>query len=285
MRLPRPAILGLAFLVLTGCGSSSDAGQHLPDAQPQPTFAASPVPAPSPLLTAGQLTVAIMPTLPVQQYLDHSQKPAGFDIDLANAIGSQLGLKVSFHTAGSEDEIVPGLAQQKRNYDLGMADQVETPAISSAAKTVQYFSTGQSVLVKSADSATRTLADLCGKKVGALRSSAAEDEVLRQNQSGCVGGKPIDYQPFDDGSIAVRDVIGGGLTAYIDEYPSTVYFTRVYGGLRVVPQKLAGTKEVMVFSIGDTGLHDAVTAALQRLQKDGTYFGLLQRWGLDEGSI
>jgi polar amino acid transport system substrate-binding protein len=283
LRLPRRAILALALLVLAGCGSSSAEGQHLPDAQPQPPFAPSPAPAPSPLLSAGQLTVAILPTLPVQQYLDHAQKPAGFDIDLVNTIGSQLNLKVNFYTAGSEDEIVPGLAQQKRNYDFGMADQVETPAISTVAKTVQYFSTGQSLLVRSTDRNITSLADLCGRRVGALRSSAAEDEVLRQNQSGCGGSKPIDYQPYDDGSAAVRDVVGGGLNAYIDEYPSAVYFARVYGSLRVVPKKLAATKEVMVFSIGDTRLHDAVAAALQRLQKDGTYFRLLQRWGLEEG--
>ena len=285
MRLRRPVLAAVGVILLAGCGASSAQGERLPDAQSQPPFAASPVPTPSPLSTQGQLTVAILPTLPVQQYLDHSQQPAGFDIDLANAIGSQLGLKVSFHTAASEDEIVPGLVQQKRSYDLGMADQVETPAIDSGARTVPYFSTGQSILVKSDDGKTASMGDLCGKKVGALKSSGGEDEVLKQNESGCRGGKPIDYQAYDDGSVAVRDVIAGKLSAYIDEYPGAVYFARVYGGLRVVPHKLAAAKEVMVFGITDTGLRDAVAAALGRLQKSGAYIDLLHRWGLDEGGL
>ena len=283
MRLRRPVLAAVGVIVVAGCGASSAQGERLPDAQAQPSFAASPVPTPSPLSTQGQLTVAILPTLPVQQYLDHAQKPAGFDIDLANAIGSQLGLKVNFYTAGSEDEIVPGLAQQKRNYDLGMADQVETPAITSGAKTVPYFSTGQSILVKSEDGRTASMGDLCGKKVGALKASSAEDEILKQNQSGC--SNPINYQAYDDGSVAARDVLSGKVSAYIDEYPGAVYFARIYGGMRVVPHKLGAAKEVMVFGISDTALRDAVAAALQRLQKSGAYIDLLHRWRLDDGGL
>ncbi|MDQ6919963.1 MAG: transporter substrate-binding domain-containing protein [Candidatus Dormibacteraeota bacterium] len=282
---PRVALLAVLVVVVAACGSSGPRGDRLPDAASQPALAASPVGSPSPLISGGQLTVAIVPTLPVQQYLDHNQKPAGFDIDLVNAIGSQLGLKVTLVTAGSEDEIVPGLAQQKRPYDMGMADQVETAAITSGAKTVAYFSTGQSVLVGEADRRTTSLSELCGRKVGALRSSAGEDEVLRQNESGCGGGQPITYQPYDDGSAAVKDVLDDKISAYIDEYPGAVYLARVYGGLRVVPHKIAPAKEVMVFGISDTALRDAVAAALDKLQKNGTYKDLLQRWGLDEGGI
>jgi polar amino acid transport system substrate-binding protein len=282
----RPTTIALVALVLlAGCGSSSAQGERLPDAGSQPALAASPVATPSPLQAQGQLAVAIVPTLPVQQYLDHNQKPAGFDIDLVNAIGSQLGLKVSFVTVATEDEVVPGLAQQKRNYDFGMADQVETPAITSGAGTLPYFTTGESILVVDSDKRTSALSDLCGKKVAALKSSAGEDEVLRQNESGCGGGQPIDYQAYDDGSAAARDVASGKLAAYIDEYPGAVYLARVYGGLRVVPRKLAPLKEVMVFGITENGLKDAVSAALDRLKKDGTYNDLLKRWGLDEGGI
>lgn len=275
----------MALVALAGCASSAPSGQRLPDAAPQPALATSPLASASPLQAEGKLSIAIVPTLPVQQYLDHDQKPAGFDIDLANAIGSQLGLKVDFKVVATEDEIVPGLAQQQREYDFGMADQLETPAITSGAKTVPYFSTGQAILVGSRDSHTSAIVDLCGKKVGALRSSPGEDEVLRQNETGCGGGQPIAYQPYDDGSNAVRDVLDGKLDAYIDEYAGAVYLARVYGGLRLVPHKLAPSNEVMVFGITDTGLHDAVAAALDHLQKDGTYGNLLHRWGLDEGGV
>jgi polar amino acid transport system substrate-binding protein len=281
----RPALLlaSLALLV-AACGSSTLTGQRLPDAIGQPPFAASPVPAPSGLLNSGQLTVANVPSLPVQQYLDHQQKPAGFDIDLINALGSQLGLRVGFHVAGSEADVIPGLADQQRKYDMGMADQVETPALTTGIKTVEYFTTGQSILVRDADKRTATLDDLCGAKVGALRNSPGEAAVLTENEAGCTA-KAIQYQAYDDGSKGVQDLVAGKLAAYVDEYTSAVYFNRVYAGMRLVPHPTAPAKEVMVFNVGDTALRDAIAAALDRLQKNGTYSGLLHKWGLDEGGL
>jgi polar amino acid transport system substrate-binding protein len=276
-------LLVLAVLLL-GCGSSSASSQRLPDATDQPPAAANPVPAPSGLLGPGKLTVAILPTLPVQQYLDHEQKPAGFDIDLVNAIGSQLGLRVGFNKVQSEDEIVPGLAAQNRSYDMGMGDQVAAPALVSSARTVEYFSTGQSVLVPASDTSSAGLDSLCGATVGALRSSQGEVEVLRQNQQGC-NNQRIHYRAYDDGTKAIQDILSGSVAAFVDEYSTSVYFARVYGRLRVVPKKLASKSEVMVFSIGDAALHDAVATALDRLQKDGTYAALLKRWGLEEGAV
>jgi polar amino acid transport system substrate-binding protein len=280
----RWAPLAPLLIVMVACAGSS-AGGHLPEANEQPGFASSaPTPLPSGLVTAGQLTIAILPTLPVQQYLDHQKNPAGFDIDLAKAIGSQLQLKVRFNPVNSEDEIVPGLALQKRSYDMGIADQVETPAITSGAGTVRYFTTGQSILTPSGDQKTSGLGSLCGAKVGALKDTQGEVEALRQNESTCSSNK-IEYKAYDDGSKAVADLQSGKLTAYVDEYPSAVYFARVYGGLRVVPNLIALTTEVMVFAFNDKALRDAVAAALDRLRNDGTYAGLLRTWGLDQGAV
>lgn len=284
MRRARGVAALLLPLALVGCGSSSATSQRLPDATDQPPLAANPSAAPSGLLGPGRLTVAIIPTLPVQQYLDHQQKPAGFDIDLVNAVGSQLGLKVAFSKVQSEDEIVPGLAAQNRAYDMGMGDQVAAPALQASARTVEYFSTGQSVLVPDRDHSSSGLGSLCGAMVGALKSSQGELEILRQNQNGCKGHR-VDYKPYDDGTKAMQDMLSGSLAAFVDEYATAVYFARVYGRLHVLPGKLAPAREVMVFSIGDAALRDSVATALDRLVKDGTYTALLTRWGLEEGAV
>jgi polar amino acid transport system substrate-binding protein len=284
LRLPRLAIGLAAVLVIVACRPSTTEAPQLPGAIDQPPMAASPLPAPTGLVTAGQLTVAIVPTLPVQQYLDKAGKPAGFDIDLAGAIASQLGLKVAFQQVEREDDIVPGFADKDRKYDFGLADQVDSPALDAGAKTLPYFTTGQALLVPASDTSTQSPADLCGQSIGALRNSAGELVVLRRNDVRCKDNK-LQYQPYDDGAKALPDLRAGSLKAYIDEYATVVFFARVQSGLRVVPHPLGQAKEVMVFSISDSALHDAVAGALDRLKADGTYAALLKKWGLDEGAV
>jgi ABC-type amino acid transport substrate-binding protein len=140
------------------------------------------------------------------------------------------------------------------------------------------------VLIPQKDSRTSSLGDLCGAQVGALKSSPGEDEILKQNEGGC-SSKRIHYQAYDDGTKGVQDLRAGKLAAFVDEYASAVYFARIYAGIKLVPRLVAPTKEVMVFSVGDGPLRDAISTALDRLKQDGTYSRLLRQWGLDQGGV
>ena len=207
----------------------------------------------------------------------------GFDIDLAGAMASEMGLKVKVVKV-FEDTIIPGFTAADRKYDMGISAQPETTGITSTAHTLVYLDTGQSLIAGAADRSITGLGSVCGRQVGGVRGSTGETELLLENERGCKSN-PVLVQHYDDDVSGARDVGLGKLAAFVDDYPSAVFLERSIAGIRVVPHHFARAHEVMVFQATDAAVHDAVAAAFDRLRKDGTYARLLHKWGLDEGAI
>jgi len=233
-------------------------------------------------LTAGQLTVASDLSYPPQEYLDPNGKPAGFDIDLAAAIASHLGLRLKVENINVSG-ILSGFAVRDRRYDMGISAQPDSASIQASAATLPYFVSGQSILVRSADKKTKALADLCGLKVGSNKSQSGEEAVLLENDNTC-RARPMKYTAYEQDAKGLKDVSAGRLDAFVDDYPVASFLRGQYG-LRVVPHQFSTSKDVMVFPQDGVALRDAVAAAFQRLRDNGSYRRLLKLWSLEEGEL
>lgn len=270
-----------AALALAGCGST--AGNNvLPGATPQPSLARSPIPAPPGLVTAGHLTIGADYHFAPQSYVDSSGHAAGFDIDLAGAIASQLKLKLTVLNV-DDPSIIPGLTPQDRRYDVGVNQPVQV-AVSAGLPLLPYFASGQALLVSSANRKVKGSSSLCGLRVGAAPGSEGELELVKVNDGACHDRK-VQLVAAGDDVAAARDVGAGRLDGLIDDYPAAVLLGKTTPGTRVVPHHAPVTVIDYVFPPGGDAIRDAVSAALARLQKNGTYQRLLNQWGLGEGAI
>jgi polar amino acid transport system substrate-binding protein len=279
----RSAPILLLALLLGACGSSTGSAGHLPGSTGQPALSAKPVPAPTGLAASGKLTVAADPTEAPLVYYDHNNRFAGFSIELLGEIASEMALKLDVINIDSS-QIVPGLADVQHRYDVGVATQPASADTSTSALTLNYLVGGQAILAGQGQGAVKTLADLCGLRLGANRGTAGETAVLRQNEGAC-SSRPINLTLYDNDVTGIHDVQSGKLAAYVDDYTVATAFATIYTNIRLVPNHFDRTPEVFLFSLTNTELHDAVSKAFDRLRQKGAYKQLLKRWGLSEGAV
>jgi polar amino acid transport system substrate-binding protein len=284
LRRPRTAAI-TAVGLLAACGSSSGAGsgQTLPGSQKQPVLSSQPVPVPSGLAVPGKLMVAADPTEAPLVYYDHTNRFAGFSVELLGEIASQMGLKLGVVNINGS-QIVPGLADAAHRYDMGIAPQTATAELASSAATLEYLVGGLAILAGSSQGQVSGPDQLCGLKVGANRASSGETAVLRQNEGKC-RTTPITYVPYDDDVKGLHDVQSGALSAYVQDYAVATAFARLYTGVRLVPHHFNQTPEVFLFPLTNTDLRDAAATAFGRLRQNGAYKSLLKRWGMSEGAV
>jgi polar amino acid transport system substrate-binding protein len=282
MRPSNTACAALAAVALLAGCTTTPAGPKGHAGNPAST--PSPIPPPTGLVAPGVLTVASDPDYPPKEYLDGAGHFVGFDIDLARALATRLGLRLNVINV-NVDGIVPAFAQPDRRFDLGISSQPETPDLTATARTLEYFLNGQGILMRAADH--RPVAgpdDLCGLRVGAAMASQGEAAMLQENERPCKAN-PIRYTGYKIDLDAVNDLAAGRLDAVVDDRPVTEYFTGVFPGLRVAGRQFATSVDVMVFPPGDTAVHPAVAAALGELRADGTYARLLSHWKLSDGYL
>ncbi|HEX5113891.1 MAG TPA: ABC transporter substrate-binding protein [Pseudonocardiaceae bacterium] len=215
----------------------------------------------------------------------------GMDVDLGKAIGQTLGLKVKFVNA-SFDGILAGI--QAGRYDLGMSSFTDTKEREQTVDFVNYFTAGTSTMVTSCNPKhINTVADLCGKTVGAEQGTTQLDQLTKADADGSVvkqcqdDGKPA---PIAKGFPKQTDVNtalqAGRIDAYLADSPVVDYALEQTGG---VFKKVGGDLDTAPYGIAvpkDGGtLKNAVQAAVQQLMKDGTYKLILTHWGVASGAV
>ncbi|MGM0502854.1 MAG: transporter substrate-binding domain-containing protein, partial [Bacillota bacterium] len=112
----------------------------------------------------GKLTIGMSADYKPFEYTDDDGEIVGFDVDIAKAIGDQLGIEVEFVDTAF-DGLIPGLKSEK--YDLIMSAMTITEERAKAVDfTDQYFNAGQVVAVMADNNDIKGPEDLEGKKVG-----------------------------------------------------------------------------------------------------------------------
>jgi polar amino acid transport system substrate-binding protein len=300
-------LLAAAAIVLSACSSSTatPAPTTAPTAAPTavatqaasvaPTAAAVPTVAADQLITAGTLTVCSDTSYPPQEYLDADKKPVGADIDLINAIGAKLGLKVVVKTTDFNAIIA---ALTSGSCDVIISAQTITADRQKQVDMVPYFQAGQSfVVVKGNPENIKTVDDLCGKTVAAEDGTveamhisgtgdyAAADGLSQQ----CVakGKAAITLKTFTADTDALLALQAGTVAAHFTDEPVAGYeVVNGQGKFEMVPDlNLERGPEGISVGKNHTGLRDAIKAALEAMIADGSYLKILTTWGIQSGAV
>ncbi|MFF8373924.1 ABC transporter substrate-binding protein [Streptomyces lydicus] len=291
------ALLATAALALTACGSGdpSDGGTTGPaaaTARIPTTDVVSGVrkdPAAAKLLPAdirarGSLSLASsVGTPPSATYLPDGRTLAGQDIDFADAVGKVLGVRIKREVAGFE-AILPALGSGK--YDLGTGNFGVTDERRKTLDFVTYVNDGQGFAARK-DSPLKkvtSLRQLCGLTV-ATGAGTTFETTLEQNAHLCkeAGEKPYDVKTYAE---------QGALWISLQQGRSDVVMSTI-NGLRYAVEQQPGLRFLNEFKRLDVGfafkkgspLTPAVRAAVNRLQKDGTYHRILKKWGTGPSAI
>lgn len=282
-----PAVAAVGAL-LTACGSSDDADD--PAVEPvasQDVDQKLHDSLPADVKDAGKVTIgteALYP--PFESFADDNETIVGLDPDLAKSLGQVLGIEVEFtHTAF--DGLLTALDGGR--FDLVMAAITDTKDREEVYDFVDYFLTGQSIVVKAGNpEGIEGISDLCGEPVAVLKASTQEKMLGQFNEDECADD-PIEIDSFPSDKDALMQVQSGRDVASFTQDAVGAYNAETIGGGNQFEiansEALLPTPVGIVFTKEDTELRDAFKAALEKLIADGTYDEILSNYQLESGAV
>jgi len=233
--------------------------------------------------SAGKLIIATNPNYAPITYKDPATNTlTGFDVDLGEAIAAELGLKAEWQEIAFA-QMLPSL--QTGRVDMVMAFMSDTPARRETADFVNYVRSGAQFYTTTSRPELKTATDLCGRKVGASRSTTWPADITAWSNVNCVakGLKPV--EPVGtEGSVDARTQLKTGrLDAAVQGNETLPFFQKLEPNTYVLlgepfTNKLVGIP--FVKTPEGSQLRDAVKAAIERLQQKGIYAQLTAKYGL-----
>jgi polar amino acid transport system substrate-binding protein len=166
---------------------------------------------------------------PLEFYAAHSKQVRGFDYDLAQALGAQLGTTVAFQNHDFNG-LLPALNGGK--FDVVISAMSDTRARSGQVDFVDYFLAGSGMLVAAGNPHhIFSLAGLCGMTVDLQRGTSQETAVNAQSKV-CtqIGLKPIAVKEYATDDEALRHFLAGETVAHISDYPVVAHLARTLDG-------------------------------------------------------
>jgi polar amino acid transport system substrate-binding protein len=229
------------------------------------------------LVKPGTLLMVTNPTLPPMQFVDSAGTLKGMRITLGEEVARRLCLKPEYIRIEFA-AMIPGL--QGGRWDLINTGIFWTEERAKIMHMVPYENQALSVSSQKGNPLKLTkVEDLAGLAVG-VEIGGFEERKVRELDKALVdkGLKAMDIRTFDTATTAYQALRAGQVQAVANidataaEYAKRGEFDRVITGLSPTPIALA---------MKNKPLADAVTVALQEMQKDGSYQKLLAEYGLE----
>jgi len=241
---------------------------------------------------SGTIVVATDPSYAPNEFLpEGSNDPIGMDIDLANALGQVMGLKVTIEPA-SFDGIIAGINAGR--YDMSLSSFTDTKAREESVNFVTYFNAGTSTMVLAGNPQNiKTVTDLCGRPVGAengttqlalLNDATVDGSVVKACTD---AGKPAPVaQGFPKQTDVNSALAAGRIDAYMADSPVVAYAVKQTGDKFEKVGEDQGTAPYGIALPKDpAALTTTVQQAMQKLIDSGAYQKILDNWGVSSGAI
>ena len=237
---------------------------------------------PEKMKSAGVLNVGMANNYPPNEFKDDNGAPAGWSVDLTNALGQVMGLKVNFDI-GTFDNILPAVRAGKD--DMGLSSFTATLEREQQVDFVNYYSAG--IQWAAPKGKTVDPNNACGLKV-AVQATTYEDthEVPAKSKACTDAGKPaITIFKYDAQDQATNALVVGQVDAMSADSPVTLY------AISKTKDKLQTAGDA--FEVAPYGIPVAqgseftpvLQKALQQLIDDGTYNKILSKWGVEAGGV
>ena len=263
--------LALASLLVAAAGALTAAAADVPDR----------------IKKAGKLVAATQPNYPPIAYKDPASNTlTGFDIDLGEAIAKELGLKIEWQETAFAQMIS---SLQTQRVDIALAGMSDLPARREVVDFIDYMKTGpQFFTTANRAGELKTIEDLCGRKVGASRSTNWPAQMEELSKTTCVakGKKPMEVIGTEGSVDARTQLKSGRLDAAVQGSETLPYFQKQEPNTLVLigtpfSEQLSG----IPVSKSEPQLRDAIKGALDQLVAKGTYDQILAKYGLQGAKL
>jgi len=222
---------------------------------------------------------------PIEFFEEGTQNPQGLDIDLANALAEELGVRTEFVNTGF-DGIVDALNVSR--FDILMSAMTVTEKRSLEIDFVPYFIAGTDILIPAGNPKNiGAIEDLSGLTAAVQIATIQVDQLQAANEQLKAAGKPeIKVLTFDQNPLAVEQLRIGRADAVLADSPVAANDARLSEGeLETVGLTIPPEPYGIGVRKESTQLKAAIEDALQTLIANGKYEQILKNWGLEGGAI
>jgi len=278
----------VGLLGLTACGSGTPASSAASNAS-TPASNAAPLfkTLPDNIQKAGTIQIgASVDYPPFEYYAADGKTLQGFETELATLVEKQLGVTFTWHSV-SFDTLFTALKSGR--YDMVYGAVNDTAEREQTFDFVDYLQSAQGFdVAKGNPQGIKTLDDLCGKSIAAVRGGV-QAKFLDTQSGVCTsaGKKAINVLTFLGNAQEQLAVKQGQAAALLEGYPTAVTFAKESGGgLELVPGlQVAKAFYGMVLPKSSTQLAGSLTKAWQAIIDDGSYGKVLDKWNLSDIAV
>lgn len=258
----------MALTVFTGCGNTKEESKNETTQEATDTSWED-------LKSKGTLKIGMCPEYPPFESINDSGEIEGFDVDLATAIGEEMGIKVEFANIPWE-----GLISGLNNSEFDMIMSAMSPEEASAAKdsvelSDNYYDITTVMAVRADDDSIKAKEDLTGKTIGYQTGSSSEQVAAKLKDMGI---EVKAENPYNRNSDAFADLENGRIDAVIVSFPYAVTQSKEDKNFKVVNDAIDKTSVVAVVKKGSKSIIEEYNKALKTVRDSGKYKEIERKW-------
>ncbi len=201
---------------------------------------------------------------------EQTKEYVGFDIDLMQAIGTKMGVKVEIASMGF-DGLIPAL--NAGNIDAAISGMTITEERKQkVAFSDPYYQSGLSMVVKLDNDSIHSFKDLEGKRI-AVQIGTTGAEAAKKVSNATV-------REYNNAPEAFMELKAGGVDVVINDKPVNDYYLAqdVAKEAKAVTETLTSEDYGIAFDKNNTELVAKVNKALAELKANGEYDKIYQKW-------
>lgn len=237
----------------------------------------------------GTVIVAAMPDALPQSGYDDAGQLAGFDIDVAKAIATRMGVSATFVTPTWQEVLAGGWGDR---WDMCVCSMTPTKAREEKLAFPDVYRLSPATMVVHKDNTTiNQPSEASGKSVG-VKADTTFESYLAHDLTIYTGETDIDYVvdnatvvEFPDKQAAMAALAEGDGVKLDAVITSLEHAQRaVSNGLpvRILSEFLFFEPLAVTTEKNDKALGEAIQAAVESLEEDGTLSKLSEKWfGID----
>jgi polar amino acid transport system substrate-binding protein len=199
----------------------------------------------------------------------------GLDRDLVDAVGKEMGLKVSYLDL-PWTSVLPGLEAKK--FDLCIAPVTITKErMKHYAFTVPIADATAALMKRADDKSITKPEDIAGKTVGGQKGTS---QVAQLKAFAAKLPKPVEVKEYVDNNQASADLAAGRIDATVNSLPNLAYAAQQRSDTFAVVTPPFGqpTYFSWVGRLDDKTLMDAINEAILKVTADGTMAKIQKTW-------
>lgn len=227
---------------------------------------------------AGKLVLMTNATFPPYEYLGEGSAVVGTDIEIAQMIADEIGVKLEVVDMDF-DGLIPAL--QGGKGDLVAAGMTITDERSQAVDfSIPYADATQLIIVRKDDPKVTSAEDFEGKTIGVQLGTTGDMYIQWEIDAGA----NIELSQYKSNMEAAMDLVNGRLDAIVlDELPAK-NIAAANDSLTIIEEPFTTEQYAMAVAKGNTSLLDVVNTVLQRLMDEGKVVEMNDKYTQDFSS-